>query len=601
MTPDQWEQVKEIFEGALERSPEERSEFLAEACAGDEPLLREVKRLLAEHDRAGDFLISPAWPMGAVPTLTAESVGQAAEGVIAGPRSAATLLQDGETFASRYEIKGELGRGGFGVVYSAFDRGPLQRTVALKVIRIASGVPSESAALARQRFLEEARVAGDLSHSNIATVFDVSESAGCVYMTQELAPGRDLRKILNEAGALPLRRIVAIVRQVCEGLAHAHARSIVHRDIKPGNIVVGAEDRVKVTDFGLAQPPQGEDSALNQAIAGTPGYMAPEQLRGGRVDARADIFAVGCVLYQMLTGRQPFEGSTTASVIQKTLHAFPTEPSRVREDLPRTLDRIVARAMRKDPEERYNNITQLQQDLVNYDQFGYLTDADVLRHLAEGDRAGDFLNSPAWRKSPDAHYNNITQLQQDLVNYDKFEYLTDAKVGAAEIATALEARQCTLFLGSRLPVNLSEKHPPMAEALIAEYLAERLSSPPKERSLSRLAHHLELERGRPEMLKYLAAAVHNPRASPREMIRRVARLPFPVIVTTGYDTFLRKNWQSSTARFAGSSMAAACRTILPRLTSSCGCSAAWIARRPSWSPRTICGIFSGVSICCLTR
>lgn len=244
------------------------------------------------------------------------------------------MLKAADVFANRYEIKGELGRGGFGVVYSAFDRGPLQRTVALKVIRFASGEPSEPTVLARQRFLEEARVAGNLSHNNIATVFDVGECDGCVYMTQELAPGRDLRKILAESGPLPLRRIIAIGRQICEGLAHAHARNIVHRDIKPGNVVVGAEDRVKITDFGLAQPPHDEDTALNLAIAGTPGYMSPEQLRGQRVDGRADIFAVGCVIYQMLTGRQPFEGSTAASVIEKTLNASPPEPSRVREDLP---------------------------------------------------------------------------------------------------------------------------------------------------------------------------------------------------------------------------------------------------------------------------
>jgi hypothetical protein len=252
---------------------------------------------------------------------------------------------------------------------------------------------------------------------------------------------------------------------------------------------VGDEDRVKITDFGLAQPPQSEDAALNRVIAGTPGYMAPEQLRGGRVDGRADIFAVGCVLYQMLTGRQPFEGSTPASIIEKTLHSSPTEPSRVREDLPRTLDRIVGRAMRKDPDERHNNVTQLQQDLLNYQQF---------------------------------------------------EHLTDAKAGATEIAAALEARQCTLFLGLHLPVSLDENHARTAEHLIAESLAERLAGPSAERSLARLAQELELERGRPEMLKYLSAAVRNPQASSREMIRRVARLPFPAIVTTGYDTFLEE-------------------------------------------------------------
>lgn len=487
MTPEGWTRVKEIFDAALDQSPEKREKFLAEACGGDESLRGEVNRLLAEHDQAGDFLNHPAWPQAVLPTSTTEHDVQGARKVISPPGSPAASLKAGETFADRYEIKDELGRGGFGIVYSAFDRGPLQRTVALKVIRFASGGPAEPSALARQRFLEEARVAGNLSHSNIATVYDVGESAGCVYMTQELAPGRDLRKILGDAGPLPLRRIVAIGRQICEGLAHAHARNIVHRDIKPGNIVVGAEDRVKVTDFGLAQPPQGEDSALNQAIAGTPGYMAPEQLRGERVDGRADIFAVGCVLYQMLTGRQPFEGATPASIIEKTLHAVPTEPSRVREDLPRTLDRIVGRAMRKDPDERYANITQLQQDLVNYDQF---------------------------------------------------EYVTETNAAAEEIAGALESRRCTLFLGLRLPVSLDEKPAQTVEQFIAQYLAERLTSPTKEHSISRLARDLEMERGRSEMLRYLTTAVRNPSASPREIVRRVARLPFRAIVATGYDTFL---------------------------------------------------------------
>jgi serine/threonine protein kinase len=422
MTPEQWERVKEMFNGALLRSPEERAEFLAEACAGDESLYAAVERLLVEHDQAGEFLNSPMWPKRVLSTSTAETYVLGAQEGIAPADSRIALLKPGETFADRYEIKGELGRGGFGVVYSAFDRGPLQRTLALKVIRFAADVDSKPIVQARQRFLEEARVAGNLSHSNIATVYDVGEFGGCVYMTQELAPGRDLRKILDEAGPLALRRIIAIVRQICEGLANAHARNVVHRDIKPGNIVVGSEDRVKITDFGLAQPVQSEDSALHRPIAGTPGYMAPEQLRGDRVDGRADIFGVGCVLYQMLTGRKPFEGATPASVIEKTLHAIPTEPSRVREDLPRTLDRIVARAMRKDPDERYNNIIQLQQDLINYEQF---------------------------------------------------EYLTEAKLGASEIAAALEARQCTLFLGLRLPVTI-DKHSETAERLIAEFLAERL-------------------------------------------------------------------------------------------------------------------------------
>jgi len=500
MTPARWERIKQLFDASVKMSPDERLKFLAEACKADDDLSREVKRLLAEHERAGEFLGSPPWAktterLPSTEATTEESTRATAE---SHSTSAAGWLKRGDTFTSRYEIKNELGRGGFGIVYSAFDRGPLQRTVALKVIRFDLAEGPAPSTLARQRFLDEARVAGNLSHNNIATVYDVGESSGCVYMTQELAQGRDLRKILTETKRLPLRRILAITRQICEGLAHAHGRNIVHRDIKPGNIVVSADDGVKITDFGLAQPPQGEDSTLDKIIAGTPGYMAPEQLRGERVDGRADLFAVGCVLYQMLTGRQPFEGPTTASVIEKTLYTFPPDPSKVREDAPHTLDRVVARAMKKDPDDRYNNVTQFQQDLVNHEQFAYVIDAEV---------------------------------------------------GADKIATALEARRCSLFVGLCLPVSLNEKHSRTVESVIADFLAERLSSPASDRSLSRLAQDLELERGRPEMLKYLTAAVRNPSVSPREIIARIARLRFPVVITTGYDTFLEEELAKVSNKF----------------------------------------------------
>lgn len=489
MTPERWEQIKGLFGAVIEQPPERRAAFLAEACAGDADLRLEVERLIAEDDRAREFLNSPPWAEAAESGHAADPKRRSMDEAAANPDSSGGFLKRGDVFAHRYEIRSELGRGGFGIVYSAFDRGPLQRTVALKVIRFMEAEASEPSIFARRRFLEEARVAGNLSHSNIATVFDVAEFEGLVYMTQELAPGRDLRKILAESGPLPIRRVVAIGRQICEGLAHAHARGIVHRDIKPGNIVADGEDRVKITDLGLAQAPHGESSTLHRVVAGTPGYMAPEQLRGERVDGRADIFAVGCVLYQMLTGRPPFEGATAASIIEKTLYSLPAGPSRVRGDLPRSLDHIVGRAMRKDPDERYDNITQLQQDLINYEQF---------------------------------------------------DCLLEAETSATEIAATMEARQCVLFLGLRLPVSIDEKHVRTAENLIAEYLAERLTSPPKERNLARLAQDLEMERGRREMLRHLTVAVRNPRVSPREIIRRVARLPFPVIVTTGYDTFLEE-------------------------------------------------------------
>jgi len=369
-----------VLAEALERSPQERPEFVAVACSGDAAIQEEVRRLLALDERARGFMNSPAWLTGTVVIRAPRSEAQLGDESTALPASVgcarnATLdgdLKPGDIFADRYRIESELGRGGFGVVYAAFDKSPLQRSVALKVFRLTSSHPVEMADLARRRFLEEARIAANLSHSNIATVYEAGEWGGCVYMTQELAPGRNLGEVLREGGALPPGRSVAIARQICAGLAHAHARGVVHRDIKPGNIIVDAEERVKVTDFGIAQPPQ-EDSPLSGAVGGTPGYMAPEQLRAGRVDGRADIFAVGCVLYEMLTGCRPFEGVTN----EKTLAALQPEPSRVRGDLPRALDHLVTRAMRKSPDERYGSITELQKELAGYEESRRLWPAAV--------------------------------------------------------------------------------------------------------------------------------------------------------------------------------------------------------------------------------
>ncbi len=346
MTPDEWVRVKALFDTAVDLPADEQAGFVATASAGDSAVQAEVERLLAaERARAIGFLDPRTSTPGSARLEPHPS----------------TALQPGEVFAGRYEIQHELGRGGFGVVYAAFDRSRLQRSVALKVIRLASNEPSEATELARLRFFEEVRIAANLSHNNIAGVHEAGESGEWVYMTQELAPGRDLRRILEEEGALPPHRAIAIARQLCTGLAHAHARGVVHRDIKPRNIIVGSDDHVKVTDFGIAQPPQ-EDSPLSGAVGGTPGYMAPEQLRAGRVDGRADIFAVGCVLYEMLAGCRPFEGATT-EVILDGLHS---EPSRVRGGLPRALDRIVSRAMRKNPDERYGDIAQLQNELADH-------------------------------------------------------------------------------------------------------------------------------------------------------------------------------------------------------------------------------------------
>ena len=395
-------------------------------------------------------------------------------------------LRPQEVFAHRYLIREEMGRGAFGVVYRALDRGPLQRIVALKAIQLPASPDTTETAVARRQFLEEARVAGNLSHANIATVFEVGEHDGLMFMTQELAPGRDLGKLTRASGPLPLSRTIAIMRQVCDGLAHAHGSGIIHRDIKPGNIVVDDQDRVKITDFGLAQPLE-PDTTVSRLAVGTPGYAAPEQLRGEHVDARADVFSVGCVLYELLAGRPAFEGNTMASVIEHTLHSVPPLPSDVREESPRTMDRVVVRALRKRRDERYENVTLLAQDLLNHQQF---------------------------------------------------EHLVDQTTGTVEIAKAMQAGHCMLFLGLGLPTVTGESST-TSDQLVIDALAERLGGRRAGQTLARLSQDLVIERGRAEMLRYLVDAVRNPRTSPREIIRRVAHVPFSVIVTTRYDTFLQ--------------------------------------------------------------
>ena len=395
-------------------------------------------------------------------------------------------LNEGELFTARYRIDGELGRGGFGVVYRAFDLGPLQRAIALKIALAPVAGASDGTDTTRQRFLHEARLAGSLSHSNIATIYDAGESEGHLYFTQELVRGRDLKHELKQSGALPLKRVLGLARQLCDALAYAHAHGIVHRDIKPANLIVAAGDVLKVTDFGIAQPPTPLDATTEVLVAGTPGYMAPEQLLGEPVDARADIFAVGCVLYELLTGRPTFSGETAASIIEKTLHSSPPGPSLVREDLPRALDRIVARALHKSPARRYPN---------------------------------------------------ATALANDLLEYERFETLLESREACPEVVRAIHAG-AVLILGMRLPVAAGAGPATMLETVLAEDLSKVLTNPGHSESLPRVASDIELVLGRSELLKRLADVVRKPHHSPREILRRIARLPVSILMTTGYDSFL---------------------------------------------------------------
>ncbi|HEU4333112.1 MAG TPA: protein kinase [Candidatus Eisenbacteria bacterium] len=272
-----------------------------------------------------------------------------------------------------YIILAPLGAGGMGEVYRAEDT-RLGRHVAIKAI------PRPLAKDRRRlrRFELEARATSALNHPNIVSIFDVGQHKGLPFVVMELVEGRTLRSVLKEDGALPVPRALAYAAQVAEGLGAAHAKGIVHRDLTPGNVMVAEGGRVKVVDFGLAKLLRPEPSARRDrsaaaeetsiseegSVAGTVPYMAPEQIRGDEVDPRTDLFALGILLYEMVTGRRPFEGETAADVASAILRDRPAPARTLRLEVPEALDRLLARALEKEPQRRHGSATELLAELA---------------------------------------------------------------------------------------------------------------------------------------------------------------------------------------------------------------------------------------------
>ena len=271
--------------------------------------------------------------------------------------------------AGRYEILSELGRGAMGVVYLAVDP-VIGRNVAVKTIRLTEEGTGLSRPELLSRFQTEARAAGLLTHPNIVVVYDAGEEDGLYYITMELVPGKSMQAVLDSGEAFPVSRILRILEQTCSALQFAHERNIVHRDIKPANLMLTADDTVKVTDFGTAKILQFGTVQQTTHVMGTPSYMSPEQVKGRPIDGRTDIFSLGVVLYEMLTGEKPFPGQSITTVIYKIVNEEPIPPRQLNPSIHPGLNEIVMRALTKDPDERYQSCHEMLEDLRNYRALG---------------------------------------------------------------------------------------------------------------------------------------------------------------------------------------------------------------------------------------
>ena len=375
MNAERWRRIEEIYYAALEVAASERGAFLESACGGDETLRADVERLIAAQDRAGDFLVSPAWEVAASALVTTTAREDRAMSLVG--RHIAT-----------YEILTPLGVGGMGEVYRAHDT-KLNRDVALKVLSQLFALDPDRLA----RFRREAHLLAFLNHPNIAAIYGFEEAADVKALVLELVEGPTLADRIAR-GRIPIDEALPIARQIADALEAAHERGIIHRDLKPANIKVRNDGAVKLLDFGLAkvlepasigadpsQAPTVNNPAATEAglIIGTAAYMAPEQARGRPTDKRSDMWAFGCVLYEMLTGRRAFAGEDVSETLAAVIKGEPDWRA-LTDATPTPIRRLLRRCLTKDAK-------------------GRLSDASVARIEIDEALSGSHLDVPAAPRS----------------------------------------------------------------------------------------------------------------------------------------------------------------------------------------------------------
>src|SRR6516165_2105486 len=348
LTPERWQRARDILHEAMEMEHEDMSAYLDSQCASDPSLRAELKELLAaEGEIDSSFLEKPALANATPPSQTSDRTSVLPSGTTLGP----------------YVIQSLIGAGGMGEVYRARDAS-LKRDVAIKVLPASFSRDPDRL----RRFQLEAEAAAALNHPNILSIFAIGQQDDSPYIVTELLEGETLRERLRR-GALKLRDAIDIAIQTAKGLAAAHEKGIAHRDLKPENLFLAKDGRVKILDFGLAKLMQSvsadsptvslRDQTDAGRVLGTVGYMSPEQVRGQPADTRSDIFALGCVLYEMLTGKRAFRKPSSVETMNAILNEDPPAVSDITRTIPPALERVVHRCLEKPPDRRFQSASDL--------------------------------------------------------------------------------------------------------------------------------------------------------------------------------------------------------------------------------------------------